>query len=257
MAAKNAKATKSIRPEYRKNTPMTLDIIQLTDTHLCEEHPSRAEDLARCLAAIEAEAQRPEFLLHTGDITHNGLESEYRTAMEAIDASGIACFVLPGNRDNRRIMLDFYSDRPYLPAGSQFFQYTIEEYDTRFIVLDTHSEHSNKGELCDLRFDLFEKMLSADKTKPVTVVMHHPPFEVSEIPDPFQFVDWSQVERFEQIISSHKTVKQIICGHVHRNIDAEVSNRPVRVLTCLAGDLRKGEVTDSERKHPVYRWHKI
>lgn len=236
---------------------MTLDIIQITDTHLCNEHPSRAEDLERCLKAIKAEAQDPEFLLHTGDITHNGLDSEYRTAMQAIDATGIPCFVLPGNRDNRRMMLEYFSDQPYLPAGSQFFQYSIEDYDTRFIVLDTHSEQSNKGELCDRRFDLFEEQLAADTTKPVTVVMHHPPFEVSEIPDPFQFADWLQVERFEQIISKHKTVKNVICGHVHRSVHAEVANRPVRVLTCLAGDLRKGQVTDFERTQPVFRWHRF
>ncbi len=234
---------------------MTLDIIQITDTHLCREHPSRTEDLERCLKAITAEPKTPEFLLHTGDITHNGLEPEYRTAMQAIESTGMPCIVLPGNRDNRQVMLDFFSDQTYLPAGSEFFQYTIEDYSTRCIVLDTHSEQSNKGELCEKRFSLFETMLAMDTTKPVTIIMHHPPFEASEIPDPFQFADWAQVDRFEHIVQAHSAVQQIICGHVHRNIDTTVANLPARALTCLAGDLRKGDVEDSERSKPVFRWH--
>lgn len=236
---------------------MALDIIQITDTHLCAEHPSRTADLERCLVAIKAESRTPDFLLHTGDITHNGLESEYQTAMQAIDDSGIPCYVLPGNRDNRRMMLEFFADRPYLSTGSQFFQYTIEDYATRFIVLDTHSENSNKGELCDRRFEFLESMLALDTAKPSVVVMHHSAFEVSEIPDPFQFSDWTQVEKFEKVIAQHPAVQQIICGHVHRNIEAQISKVPVSVLTCLAGDLRKGKVEDSERALPVFRWHQF
>ena len=236
---------------------MALNIIQITDTHLSEESPARTEDLQRCLVAIKNEPKIPDFLLHTGDITHNGLMSEYNTAMHAIENLGLPCFVLPGNRDNRQTMLDYFSNSEYLPAESEFFQYTIEDYNTRFVVLDTHSEKSNKGELCDHRFRLFEKMLAADTSRPIVIVMHHTPFEVSEIPDPFQFDNWQQVEKFQQIVNEHPAVQEIICGHVHRNIEAVVANRPAKALTCLAGDLRKGDVLEAERALPVFRWHRF
>ena len=156
---------------------MALNIIQITDTHLSEEHPSRTDDLKRCLVAIKNEPRNPDFLIHTGDITHNGLESEYRTAMQAIDNTAIPCYVLPGNRDNRQTMLDYFSASSYLPAQSRFFQYSIEDFDTRVIVLDTHSVNSNKGELCEQRFRILEKMLATDSSRPVVIVMHHTPFE--------------------------------------------------------------------------------
>lgn len=177
--------------------------------------------------------------------------------MQSMNALAVPIYVLPGNRDSRAVMLEYFRDSDYLPRDAEFFQYSIEHYDTRFIVLDTHSPDTNKGELCDQRLADFERLLNTDSHKPVVVIMHHPPFEVSEIPDPIQFADWSQVEKFRAIVSQHAPITQIICGHVHRTIDATLGTVPVRALTCLAGDLRKGEVTDEERMQPVYRWHQF
>jgi len=236
---------------------MALEIIQISDTHLCEDHPSRLQDLQRCITAISQEPQPPAFLVHTGDITHNGLESEYDAAMQAMNSLGLPVYVLPGNRDNRAVMLEFFKDSGYLPADSEFFQYAIESYDTRVVVLDTHCPFTHKGELCAKRFAHFEAMLSVNKEKPVVVAMHHAPFEASEIPDPFQFADWSQVDHFHKVVSEHDSITRVICGHVHRNIEVTIGDTPVQALTCLAGDLRKGDVTDQERLEPVFRWHRF
>jgi len=240
---------------------MTLKIVQITDTHLCDEHPARLDDLRLCIAAIRSESHRPEFILHTGDISHNGLTAEYESAMHAIEALDVPCFVLPGNRDNRAVMLDYYKDGykdgAYPAQATQFFQYSIERYATRFLVLDTHSPHTNKGEFCDQRFAHLQQMLDQDTSKPVVVVMHHPPFEAMEIPDPFQFADWQHVKRLGDLFETTSAVRKIICGHVHRNIDSTVAGIPARALTCLAGDLRKGKVTEEERSQPVFRWHEF
>lgn len=235
---------------------MTLEFIQISDTHLCDEHPSRLADLERCVAAISSESTQPGLLIHTGDITHNGLASEYVSAMQAMSAAGLPVFVMPGNRDNRQVMLEFYRDAGPVAAGSQFFHYSIEDFGTRILVLDTHNESTHKGELCDERFDFLERMLAVEDTRPVVIAMHHAPFEATEIPDPFQFTDWAQVDRFRRIVNQNDKIIKVICGHVHRNIDSSFGDIPVQALTCLAGDLRKGTVTDEERLQPVFRWHR-
>jgi len=87
----------------------------------------------------------------------------------------------------------------------------------------------------------------------LAIIMHHAPFEAQEIPDPKQFVDWNDVLKLSALLQNHPQVERIICGHVHRTIASRVADIPADALTCLAGDLRKGQVEDSERLLPVFR----
>ena len=120
-------------------------------------------------------------------------------------------------------------------------------------MLDTTSENSNKGQLCSGRIAHLEEMLNADTKKPCALFLHHPPYEATGIPDPYQYEDWNDVERLSQLLSRYSNIVGMYCGHVHRFIDGSIAGIQASALSCLAGDLRKGEVTDEERKQSVYK----
>lgn len=232
---------------------MTLRIVQISDTHISVDHPRRTQDLQRCVQQINSISDQPDLVIHTGDVSHDALAEEYNTAKGLLDTLRAPCFVLAGNRDDRRQLLSVFADGQYLQPDSKWIQYSIESYATRIVVIDTVSEESNKGRFCAERLALLETMLSADADRPVALFMHHTPFEATEIPDPFQFEDWREVEALSALLAGYTNIKGIFCGHVHRNIEAMTGSIPVSALTCLAGDLRKGKVTDAERELPVYR----
>jgi len=70
--------------------------------------------------------------------------------------------------------------------------------------------------------------------------MHHPPFELHEIPWPRQFEDWSHAEALQALIAEFANVKLVACGHAHRHIAGKVAHAPAWTMLCAASDLRKG-----------------
>jgi len=232
---------------------MTLRIIQISDTHLDHDVPQRMHDLENCIRAINQESRAPDLVVHTGDISHNGLIEEYHTAQQLLDQLNAPYLVMAGNRDKRSELLTVFADDRYQLPTQGWVQYAIEQHDVRLLLVDTVCKQSNKGQLCQNRLNHLESMLQADMSKPVALFLHHTPFEATGIPDPFQFEDWKDVRRLADLMSKYNTICGVYCGHVHRFLDGCIAGVNASAISCLAGDLRKGEVSESERKLPVYK----
>ena len=230
-----------------------MKIVQISDSHISVDHPDRTRDLQVCIQCINDLSVKPDVVIHTGDITHNGLAEEYRIAKACLDKLDARYYVLTGNRDKRPELTNTFADGVSINHTDRFIQYSIESFDTRIIVLDTLNEHSNKGQLCEERLAHLEKMLATDTVRQTLVFLHHTPFEVPPIPDPFQFENWHDVEKLNRLLASFPSVIGLYCGHVHRNVEGAIANLPVSAITCMARDLRKGELTDEERNRPMYK----
>lgn len=226
-----------------------MRIIQISDSHIAQDIPQRLTDLDTCIDTVNA--QSPDLVIHTGDITHNGLLQEYKEAHQSLEKLTAPYFVLNGNKDSRDQIFKTFTDHDYLQQGNGFIQYRIEREDINIVVIDTVRESTSKGELCKIRLNHLQTMLEADKR--TIIFMHHSPYEVKEIPDPHQFHDWADVEALQAILSNHKNIEAIYCGHVHRNVEGKIGNLPVHVLSCMATDLRKGKLSDDDKTRPMYR----
>jgi len=232
---------------------MTNRIVQISDTHISKNNPQRLHDLEKCIQAINQLPEPPELVVHTGDIAHDGLPEEYHSARQLLNLLNAPYFVMAGNRDKRSALLNEFADARYHLPEQGWVQYSIEHLAVRLIMVDTTSEQSNKGQLCSKRLTHLEEMLDANTTKPCALFLHHPPYVATGIPDPLQYEDWKDVERLSQLLSRYSNIVGMYCGHVHRFIDGSIAGIQASALSCLAGDLRKGEVTDEERKQPVYK----
>jgi len=232
---------------------MSLKVVQISDTHISVDAPQRLIDLENCVNAINALDNAPDVVVHTGDIAHDALDEEYHSARELLERLDAPYFVMPGNRDQRaKIQKTFSETRYQLPSGP-WIQYAVDEYPVRLIMVDTISTESNKGKLCDERLANLEKLLIANTDKPTVLFLHHPPYEAIGIPDPYQYEDWSDVEKLSKLLTRFNNIKGLYCGHVHRFIDGEIAGINASAITCSAGDLRKGDVSDDERLLPVYK----
>lgn len=229
-----------------------MRIIQITDSHISVNNTRRTVDLENCIDAVNAITPPPDLVVHTGDIAHDGLADEYKIARGLLDTLVAPYVVLAGNRDNRRELMREFSDNIAVDSGSGFVQYSVEDYPTRLIVLDTVSQAS-KGALCAQRLQHVNSMLAADTQKPVIIFMHHTPFEATEIPDPFQFDDWTDVENLLEIFRNYPQIQAIYCGHIHRNVEAVAGGLPVSALSCMACDLRKGELSQDDARRPMFK----
>ena len=232
---------------------MTLQIVQISDTHISNDFPQRLSDLENCVRAINELDTSPELVVHTGDISHNGTSEEYHSAKNVLNQLNVPYFVMAGNRDNRAELLTAFADARYQLPKDSWVQYSIEEYPIRLLMVDTVNELSNKGQLCEARLRHLENMLMTETTKPVCLFLHHTPFAAFGIPDPYQFEDWGDVDKLAALLSRFSNIHGIYCGHVHRFMKGEIAGLNASAISCLAGDLRKGEVSDAQRKLPVFK----
>jgi len=83
---------------------MSSTIVQITDTHISQDVPQRAQELKKCVQTINSLDIKPELVIHTGDITHNGLPEEYHTAKTLLDELTMPYYVIPGNKDKREAL---------------------------------------------------------------------------------------------------------------------------------------------------------
>jgi 3',5'-cyclic AMP phosphodiesterase CpdA len=229
-----------------------MRIVQISDTHISREQPSRGEELAATVYFINRLDPAPDIVVHTGDVAHDGLAEEYAIARRQLDALRVPCLVIPGNRDNRLELIKAFADGRLIRQDMAFVQYAVELPDVRLVFADTASGTSNKGHLCAARLAEIDRMLSAETSRPTLLFLHHPPFEIGIIPDPFQYEDWAAVEAFTALLARHPQVRGVHCGHVHRNVRATIGTCAASTVSCVAPDLRKGAPTGQKHELAIF-----
>lgn len=80
-------------------TPFTF--VQITDTHMFADRPYRDANLKAALAEINAMRPRPDFIIHTGDITDLGTEDEFGRYRAIARDALMPVYTVPGNHEGR------------------------------------------------------------------------------------------------------------------------------------------------------------
>ncbi|MEM8690142.1 MAG: metallophosphoesterase [Pseudomonadota bacterium] len=236
-----------------------MRIVQISDSHIASGGPADADRMAAlgaCVDHINQLEAAPDLVVHTGDVVHNGTEMEYGMAREHLSRLTAPLKIIPGNKDHRAELSAAFPDMCAQMPGQVFVQYVVDHDELRLVFLDTVSETSNKGRLCDVRFAHLDEALS-QASKPVLLFMHHPTFEVTTAPEPYQFEDRADAARLAEVLASHPPLIGILAGHMHRHFETEWSGVPALTMTAGAIDLRKGSELGALQTVPYYCVHDI
>jgi 3',5'-cyclic-AMP phosphodiesterase len=79
-----------------------LRFVQISDSHIGFDKPANTDvtaTLRAAIAKIKAEAQRPSFVLHTGDLTHLSKPAEFDALQQVLSELGLPIFYVPGEHD--------------------------------------------------------------------------------------------------------------------------------------------------------------
>src|ERR1700730_8070053 len=82
--------------------PGRLSLVQISDSHMGFNKPANTDVAATLKAAvdkIQALPAPPEFLLHTGDISHLSKPEEFDTVDQILKSTGKEVFFVPGEHD--------------------------------------------------------------------------------------------------------------------------------------------------------------
>lgn len=235
-------------------------IAQISDTHIDHTAPEaerRASDLARTIADINALEPPADVIIYTGDVAHGGRPVDYEHVVSLLRMARAPVYVTPGNRDDRQNLRQAFGGWACLASESAFLDYAVEDYPVRLIAVDTVTPRSNKGEFAPEHARHLMRLIDAEKSKPIAVFMHHPPYVVAVGPDPLNFAMADDMTRLQQVLQHSARVIAIFCGHVHRSTAGRIGEIPVMVAPCTATSLRKGDYPPQMQTRPVYHVHRF
>ena len=215
-------------------------IAQISDLH-CSEADVEAnlgcdnnKNIALAIARVNGLSPRPNIVLATGDLTTAGRPEQYTTLEALIEPLEVPLYLIPGNHDERRQLLNAFAGKYGLvDDGHDYVRTVIDDGQLRLVSLDTTVAGHHHGEIPEDRAAWLDEVLCAAPDKPTLIFMHHPPFK-SGIwwMDGLGILDG--LDRLATVLGRHSQVIGMTAGHLHRTIHATFAGVPVTVApsTC-------------------------
>ncbi len=221
------------------------------------DHPAaelRADCLRRTVADINQ--QRPDAVIFTGDTVQHGQPEEYARLRELLAPLEKPLYLVPGNRDDKKELRAAFGDHIYMRSTGEFLHYTVEDYDTRLVGIDSTLEAGRKGRFCEARQAWLDATLGEQPDRPTLLFIHHPPFDVGD-----HYVGGyrrpDEAAALKDIVKRHPQVTGLLCGHVHWPVERAWAGTEARIMPSIAVDVRKGIDEAEARQRPIYLLHQL
>jgi 3',5'-cyclic AMP phosphodiesterase CpdA len=238
-------------------------IAQISDLHVVPPgqkvcgRVDTAAYLERAVSHLGSLDPQPDIVIATGDLTDAGEPAAYARLRALLRPLRPPVFVIPGNHDDRAALGDAYRDAGYLPRNARRLHYTVEDWPVRLIALDTLIPGEGGGSLEPADLSWLEDRLAERPERPALILMHHPPILTG-----IQHMDevgLKGAKGFEAAVARHGNVERIVCGHIHRSIQARFAGTLVSVAPSTAHqvlfDLRDGAPGRFTMEPPGFQLH--
>jgi len=203
---------------------LTLTFLHITDTHISANpdyhphwvHPSVSHPNSHVDALRQTIDNLPfdfDFILHTGDVCADPLESDYRMAKRLFENFRRPIYMVAGNHDSVEIMRDILHD------GQQVHVLCDEHVALNghyLITVDTNGiGDAHAPTVRDEQIDWFESQLERI-SKPMIMAIHHP-----LIPTGVRWIDYrmrvQNGEALHNLLMKHANrLCGVFHGHIHQ-----------------------------------------
>jgi 3',5'-cyclic AMP phosphodiesterase CpdA len=226
-----------------------LLIVQISDIHV---GPEFRDDIFH-RAVDEINELDPDLLLVTGDLTENGLLSQYEGAAELMKQFNCKHrLYTSGNHDYRStgylLFRQFFPSKPMMRTK-----------DLLVLTLGTARPERNDGEAGHRQIVWLENVLRREKRRFKLVMMHHHLVPVPDTgPNTIPILDAGDVLR----ALDRSGVSLVLCGHRHRPWKWTLNRIPIIHAGSLSSERLRGFFSNSyniieTNKHQYRAWLKI
>ena len=214
-------------------------IAQISDLHVTAPGMlaggvDTAATLASCVERIVQLDPQPDVVLATGDLTETGAPDEYVRLRELLAPLRAPVYVIPGNHDERHAFGAAFSDHAYIRQGSAPIDYAIDHFDLGLIALDSTIPGAAHGALDASQLGWLEAALAQMAERPVLVFLHHPPIMTGIRYMDEIALETSSAASLGAVIARWPRIERIVCGHVHRGIQARWHGTVVSICPSTA-----------------------
>ena len=201
-------------------TQNPINLIQITDTHLCAKSAdtllemNTGDALNRVINLLKAEQSNIDLLLATGDIAQDGSDVAYANFFQALSVLDAPLRWVPGNHDSTAAM-----DRACV--GTDVAQKTIQINNWFIILLDSSVLGQVYGNLSSSELEFLEASLKhADEDSSIDhclLCLHHNPIPAS--PAWMNGLGLQNGPKFFDMVKKFHKVRCVLYGHVHHELD--------------------------------------
>ncbi len=192
---------------------MPVTLIQLTDTHIHDQVDACFKDtdphqyLQRIIHQVLFRHGQPDYVVVTGDLTHDGGEASCQHFVQLLSAFDCPVYVTAGNHDEAQII------RQHLLINNISMPDKIELDHWQLLFADSHIEYETGGEITSSQIDELRLTLQQNN-KPALLFTHHPPISIdSEWMDKIGMKNGSD---FLQSMAPFQQLKAVAFGHIHQ-----------------------------------------
>lgn len=164
------------------SAPGELHFVQISDSHIGFQKPANPDTSATLQAAIDKInnlPQEPEFLIHTGDLSHTSKAAEFDTLDQLLKgATPKQVFFVPGEHDTATDDGRQYLER-YGKGTKGRGWYSFNHKDVHFVGLSNVAAQEGLGKLGGEQLEWLKADLKAQpSSRPVVVFAHIPLWSV-------------------------------------------------------------------------------
>jgi len=239
--------------DHRRESGAPVLLVQITDCHLLADAQAELRGvqpehtLAQVCGQIARDGHRPDVLLVTGDIAHDGSEVAYRRFADRVRAISPVIRVLPGNKD----------DGAQLRATLKDWTPNVTDVGNwRIVTLDSTIEGQGGGRLSGIEFATLDAAVADAGERHILVALHHNPVQTDPNFDDRMMLGNARI--LLQHLTAWRQARVLMWGHVHQAFDCRLDN--MRMLTTPATSfqfaVRDGQVVQ-DNQPPGYRWLKL
>jgi len=204
------------------NTPVRF--LHISDTHFGPDkgYNQRGVNSYNAFSSFLKEVKnlpfKPDFIIHTGDVTADCYEKGYQLMATALGDWEIPMYFVTGNHDTSALI------KKYLPmAGAEVVSSELNSYrfsvgDHHFFTIDARgaNEIDPHGVISAQQMDLLKKELATGNR--ISLFIHYPALALDST-----WFDENMLltngEEFHKLLASHKEqVRGVFFGHIHRSL---------------------------------------
>jgi 3',5'-cyclic AMP phosphodiesterase CpdA len=191
-----------------------FSFVQISDSHIGFNKPANADVSATLQAALDkigTSSVAPDFLLHTGDLTHGAKPAEFDTLNQILSGTRREIFYVPGEHDTAADDGKLYLER-YGKNTKGNGWYSFDHKGVHFVGLVNVVQLEGMGKLGQPQLDWLKQDLDGLKSStPIVVFAHIPLWTI--------FPDWgwgtSDSEQALAMLRRFGSVS-VLNGHIHQ-----------------------------------------
>ena len=196
----------------RESKQPDFTFVQISDSHIGFSKPANTDvtaTLEKALAKIDGAPRSPDFLIHTGDLTHSSKPGEFDTLDQTL--SRRQAFYVPGEHDTSVDDGKVYLQR-YGKGTKENGWYSFDHKGVHFVGLNNVVQLEGMGKLGQAQIDWLKDDLHGVKSSmPVVVFAHIPLWSV--------YPDWgwgtADSEQAFALLRRFGSVT-VLNGHIHQ-----------------------------------------